>query len=167
MNALQDLERHPQMRFTHSKCPSCGAARKLDMDMTAAAMSNHPREMVHCRAPMRDWHLAMPSPSKNGESSNSGWSFFSSGDCTFCDGVVPKWFLCACSMQSMHLHGPTHSVPLSSQKQSHPRWKSTGPVPLSLKEWGLACGSSMMCCGFFDAMTKLSAGFHIFATWKL
>ena len=98
----------------------------------------------------------MPSPSNNGESSSSGWSFFSNGNCTFCDGVVPKWFLYACSMRSMHLRGPTHRVPSSSRKQSHPRWKSTGPVPLSLKEWGLACNSSMMCCGFRDAMIKSS-----------
>ena len=81
------------MRLNLSRCPSLGATLKLDIDITAVAMSNLPNEIVHWRMPMTDWYFLIPSASSNGESSSSGWSFFSSGDWMFCLGETPKMFL--------------------------------------------------------------------------
>ena len=48
------------MRFSRSRCPTRGAILKLDMVITAVAMSNLPNEMVHCRVPINDWYWEIP-----------------------------------------------------------------------------------------------------------
>ena len=137
-------------------CPCLGATRKLDIVMTAVATSNLPREMAHCSAPMRDWYFAMSSCPRRGESSNSGWSFFSSGEEHFWGGALPKSFLYWSYIRSMYFRGPKHKVPWLSRKKSHPRWKVTGPVPFSLKLLGLEVRASMIPFGSLDAIARSS-----------
>ena len=144
------------MRFSLSRCPMRGATRKLDMDITAVAISNRPSEMVHCRIPMRDWYRWISSPSRSSESSSSGWSPFRSGEVYKPFGLFPKMLSNCRHIRSMYALGPTHSTPSSSRKKSQPRWNVVGPVPFNLKLFGAEVRASMIAWGFFDAIMRSS-----------
>ena len=107
MHVLLNFERYPQILFTLSRCPTLGATRKPDIVITAVAMSNLQSVIVHFKVPISDWYLAIPSSSRSGVLSSSGWSPFSNGDWNLCDGLTPKCVLNAFSIRSMYFLGPT------------------------------------------------------------
>src|SRR5512145_280056 len=72
-----------------------------------------------------------PARSNSSVSSNLGWSPFVKGDeAGF--GLHPKICSYSAIILTIYFLGAKQRTPSSSQNQSQPKWKDTGPFPLSL-----------------------------------
>ena len=103
------------IRLIRSRWPCLGFARNLDMVMTAVAKSIRPNDTVHCRDPIKDWYLWIPSSSNSGVRSSSGWSFGSSGD-LYSRGLWPNIRSKLSAIRSTYPRALWHKVPSSSRE---------------------------------------------------